>query len=125
MHRSARTAIAVAVCLLTGAEGAAWATAVLFAIFCVAQGLVLLQGRAGAPCACFGSARREPVSGVELVRNAMLMALAIVATGAASPGWPGVPALVVVTVTAAMGRVLLGVLDLRRRTGSVWPGVPS
>ena len=48
----------LAVCLIAGAEGAAWATAVLFTVFCAAQGVVLLQGRGGAPCACFGAKGR-------------------------------------------------------------------
>ena len=37
----------LAVCLAAGAEGAAWATAALFTVFCAAQGVALLQGRGG------------------------------------------------------------------------------
>src|SRR6188472_2796497 len=48
----------LAVCLIAGAEGAAWATAALFTVFCGAQGVALLQGRGGAPCACFGAKGR-------------------------------------------------------------------
>lgn len=48
----------LAVGLIAGATGAAWATAALFTVFCVAQGVVVLQGRAGAPCACFGAKGR-------------------------------------------------------------------
>ncbi len=48
----------LAVCLAAGAEGAAWATAALFTVFCAAQGVALLQGRGGAPCACFGAKGR-------------------------------------------------------------------
>src|SRR5688500_3369794 len=48
----------LAVCLVAGAEGAAWAAAALFTVFCAAQGVVLLQGRGGAPCACFGAKGR-------------------------------------------------------------------
>ena len=34
----------LAVCLATGAEGAAWATAALFTVFCAAQGVVAAAG---------------------------------------------------------------------------------
>jgi hypothetical protein len=62
----------LAVCLITGAEGAAWATAALFTVFTVAQGVVLMQGRAGAPCACFGRGRVGQAS----VGRAALLAVA-------------------------------------------------
>src|SRR5689334_22706851 len=38
-----------------GVEAASWAAAVLFTVFAVAQAAMLMSGRAGAPCACFGS----------------------------------------------------------------------
>src|SRR3954453_13085173 len=41
-----------------GVEAAAWAAAALFAVFAAAQAAVLMSGRAGAPCACFGSRGR-------------------------------------------------------------------
>ena len=43
----------LAVCLITGAEGAAWATAALFTVFCAAQGAA--SGPVGA-----SAARRSP-----------------------------------------------------------------
>ena len=63
----------LAVVLLAGAEGAAWATAALFTLFCVAQGVVLMQGRGGAPCGCFGSKGRV---GRASVGRAALLAVA-------------------------------------------------
>ena len=66
----------LAVCLLTGAGGAAWATALLFTIFTVAQGVVLVQGRGGAPCACFGS--RGRVGRASIGRSALLAVAAAV-----------------------------------------------
>jgi len=66
----------LAVCLATGAEGAAWATAALFTVFCAAQGVVLLQGRGGAPCACFGAKGR--VGRASLGRAALLAVAAAV-----------------------------------------------
>lgn len=38
------------------------------------------------PCACFGSTAQRPVSTRELMRNGVLAALAVLATGA-GPGW--------------------------------------
>lgn len=38
------------------------------------------------PCACFGSTTERPVSTRELMRNGVLAALAVLATGA-GPGW--------------------------------------
>ena len=66
----------LAVCLITGAEGAAWATAALFTVFCIAQGVVLLQGRGGAPCACFGT--KGHVGRASLGRAALLAVAAAV-----------------------------------------------
>jgi hypothetical protein len=66
----------LAVCLITGAEGAAWAAAVLFTLFCAAQGIVLLQGRGGAPCACFGA--RGRVGRASLARAGLLAVAAAV-----------------------------------------------
>ncbi len=63
----------LAVCIATGAEGAAWATAALFTVFCAAQGVVLLQGRGRAPCGCFGAKCRV---GRGSVGRAALMAVA-------------------------------------------------
>jgi hypothetical protein len=66
----------LAVCLLTGAEAAAWATAALFTVFCGAQGVVLAQGRAGAPCACFGAKGR--IGRASLARAGLLAVAAAV-----------------------------------------------
>jgi hypothetical protein len=66
----------LAVCLAAGAEGAAWATAALFTVFCAAQAAVLMQGRAGAPCACFGS--RGRVGRASIGRAALLAVAAAV-----------------------------------------------
>jgi hypothetical protein len=66
----------LAVCLIAGAEGAAWATAVLFTVFCAAQGVVLMQGRGGAPCACFGAKGR--VGRASLARAGLLAVAAAV-----------------------------------------------
>jgi len=66
--------------------------------------------RAGvtAGCNCFGQARADPVSGRDLVRNAMLAALAAAALLAARPVLPSL-----VASAAAAGVVVAGVAVLR------------
>ena len=68
----------LAVGLIAGAEGAAWATAALFTVFCAAQGVALVQGRGGAPCGCFGAKGRI---GRASVGRAALLGLAALAVG--------------------------------------------
>src|SRR3954447_10389128 len=46
------------VAVAVGVESAAWAAAALFGVFAAAQAALLMSGRAGAPCACFGSRGR-------------------------------------------------------------------
>jgi hypothetical protein len=58
------------VCVIGGAEGAAWAAAALFLVFSLAQAGALMRGRAGAPCGCFGA--RGRVSRASLGRTALL-----------------------------------------------------
>jgi uncharacterized membrane protein YphA (DoxX/SURF4 family) len=71
-------------------------------------------------CGCLGSARTDPVSGVEIVRNGMLAALAVVALGAPGPSAPGLGDVVAVTVAGVLGLVVLALADVRRSTGRLW-----
>lgn len=56
----------------------------LLAAFTTSLALVIRSGRV-ATCACFGGASTEPVSGRHLIRNGVLLAMALVA--ATSDGW--------------------------------------
>jgi hypothetical protein len=75
-HRvwAALVALEAALALGVGAgfDGAAYAAAALLAVFCVAQAVALMSGRAGAPCACFGA--RGRVSRGSVGRAALLAA---------------------------------------------------
>ncbi|MBW3651315.1 MAG: hypothetical protein KY458_12185 [Actinobacteria bacterium] len=62
-----------------------WPALLLLAAFSIVIVRAVAAG-AEAPCACFGSGGERPVSTRELVRNAVLAALAVLATGA-GPGW--------------------------------------
>jgi hypothetical protein len=72
--------LGLAVGVALGADGAAYGAAALMAMFAALMVSALLRGRAGAPCACFGS--RSRVSWWSVARN---LALAV--------GFAAVPAL--------------------------------
>ena len=102
----------VAVALLalpsTGGIGAA----ALLTVF----SLVLARGlRSGvsAPCNCFGAARADPVSQVDLARNIGLALLALAAAFTPAPVVPGPAAVITAGAGFAAGRA--GLAWLRRR----------
>jgi hypothetical protein len=86
---------------LTGAAlaGATALTSVLTAGVAVA-----VRRGVTAPCACFGSGSRSPLSGVHLARNACLLAVLVAGTASAGlEAWP--PSLAAATLAAAAGGV--------------------
>jgi uncharacterized membrane protein YphA (DoxX/SURF4 family) len=118
--------LAVAAGLLLAPALAAWVALALLLAFTIVIGRAIVRGSAVA-CACFGASStgaddERPVSVLELVRNAGLGALAIVAggAGAGSVRWPYLPALVVVTVVVALARVAFAAVELRRLGGHIW-----
>ena len=119
--------LAIAIGLLVAPSIAAWAAVILLAAFTVVLGRAVVGGL-DVPCACFGSTRNEPVSSVELVRNVLLVALAVVASGASSVADVDLPGALVVAGTFTLGRVGLGLLQMRRDIGSIFrttlPGEP-
>lgn len=108
--------------LVTGVPAAAVATIALLAAFSAVLGAALARGEQ-VVCGCFGAGGAEAVTGLDLVRNLLLAALALVAT-AGDGRWPSLPSLVVVSCAAAMARVGLGLGRLARVT-TLWPGAPS
>lgn len=66
------------------------------------------------PCNCFGAARADPVSTVDVVRNAMLGALALAAATAPEPAVPGPAGIVAAGAVLAGGLIVLGALRRRR-----------
>lgn len=115
----------VAIGMVVAPTTVAWPALVLLAIFSVVIGRAVAAGST-VSCACFGggaqAADERPVSTLELVRNAGLGALAIVASGAGegSALWPSLPAAVVVTVVVALARIGFGAVELRRLGGHVF-----
>jgi hypothetical protein len=102
-----------------GVDAAAWAAAALFAMFAAAQAAVLMSGRAGAPCACFGS--RGRVGRGSLARAAGL-AIAFAALpllprhSPSTDGWLAIGLAVTLIGVVALG---IAVLALARELGAV------
>ena len=66
------TELGLAIGIAAGSDGAAWLAAGLMVMFAAALVGAILRGRAGAPCACFGS--RSTVGWTSVVRNLALAA---------------------------------------------------
>ena len=73
--------LALAVTVAAGSDLAAWGAAALLTVFAAILAVAVRRGRAGAPCACFGS--RSTVGRVGVLRN-----LALAAAFAALPWLP-------------------------------------
>ena len=74
------------------------------------------------PCNCFGGARADPVSAVDVVRNGLLVAVALAAVTARAPVVPGAPAVVATVLVAGCGLVFLSMLRTRERYRPTGPG---
>jgi len=64
--------LGLAMAVAAGVDAAAYGAAALMAMFAALMGSALMRGRAGAPCACFGS--RSRVSRLGIARNLALAA---------------------------------------------------
>jgi hypothetical protein len=97
--------LAVAGALIGWWESAvpAWAAVALLAVF--TAGLVRAVAR-GAPCPCFGAASSGPASAASIVRNAVLLALAVIATGTPK----GAKAAAVVLGCVVLGAIVAAVV---------------
>lgn len=107
--------LVVAACLLAIPRAGGIVALVLLAVFSgfLARGL---RAGATAPCNCFGSARSDPVSPVDLIRNALLAVLAVASVAAARPVVPGPLAVVVAGGAFALGAAALrGLRGQQRR----------
>lgn len=113
--------LTLAAALVLAPAPASFAALAVLVVFSVVIGRAVARGST-VGCACFGGgAEDRPISVLELVRNGGLGALAIVGsgTGAGSALWPSLPAVVLVTVLVALGRVALAAAELRQAGGHV------
>ena len=104
----------VAVALLAAPRAGALGALALLIPFTAVLARAVRSG-SEAPCNCFGTARVEPVSRVDVVRNVLLVALALTAVTATTPVVPGPPALVATVVACGSGLALLASLRARAR----------
>jgi hypothetical protein len=102
-----------------GVEAAAWAAAALCGVFALAQAAVLMAGRGGAPCACFGSQGR--VGRGSLARVGLLaVAFAVLpALDRDEPSTDGWLALGLAAALLAIAALAVAVLALARELGAL------
>jgi hypothetical protein len=103
--------------VIAGSDGAAWLAAGFLTLFAAALVGAILRGRAGAPCACFGS--RSVVGWDSVVRNLALAAcfavLPFLPTGTPSTDeWLALGLIVALLACAALA---IAVLALAREVG--------
>lgn len=80
-----------------------------------------LRGGGTVHCACFGSARAEPLTSAALVRNVLLAVVALgVALTPTAPARPPLEALLAAGAAVAVGAVGVALWDLRARIGRLW-----
>jgi hypothetical protein len=111
--------IGLAVGVAAGVERAAMAAAVLMAAFASVQGLALLAGRAGAPCACLGA--RGRLGAASLARTAALAAAfaALPLLPHSSPGAEGWMAIGLGVALLGLAALGVAVLALAREVGAL------
>ena len=111
------TELGLAIGVAAGADLAAYLAAGLLTLFGLGLLGALLRGRAGAPCACFGS--RSRVSGLSVLRNfALAAAFAVVAmlptSSLSTDEWLGLGLVVALLACLGLG---IAVLALAREVG--------
>ncbi|MDQ4097328.1 MAG: DoxX family membrane protein [Actinomycetota bacterium] len=100
--------------LLVSEPGVGGATALAVLVgFTVVLGRALRAG-IRAPCRCFGGVREVPLSGADVLRNAMLAVLAVAALGAGEPRVPSAGAFGLVGAVVGLGAAALGLARGRR-----------
>jgi hypothetical protein len=111
--------VALGVAVGAGVEAAAWGAAALCGVFALAQAAVLISGRGGAPCACFGSrgrVGRGSLARVSLLAVAFAVLPLLDRREPSTEGWLGIG-----LAAALLGLVALGVavLALARELGAL------
>ncbi len=111
--------LATALLLITAPALGGLAAVALLGVFTVfLAGRV--RGGAQVSCGCFGSARAEPLTWAALVRNGLLIALALPGLALDAPGVPPLEAVLAASVAVAIAAVVVALADLKARTGRLW-----
>lgn len=110
-------AVAVALLVVPG-----WGAVAAFGLFVFFTALLVGLVRSGQPiaCSCFGAVSDEPVSWVEVARNAVLLIAAAAVTPIDRLAVPGFAALVAFSAAAIIGAVVIQVVAFKRDVGVVW-----
>lgn len=108
--------VAAALLVLRPSLGAIVAL-VLLAVFSAVLASVIRSGR-DISCGCFGANQSEPISSVDLVRNAALAVLATLALGGDRAVGIDLPAVMVASLTALCLLVVVQLAGLVRAMGS-------
>jgi hypothetical protein len=95
------------------------ASVVLLAVFTAVLARALHQGKS-ATCGCFGAVGAAPISSATLVRNGVLMVMAVAAAAQTSLTLPDMAAVITVSMVALIVAVTTQLLVLGRRLGHVW-----
>jgi hypothetical protein len=111
--------LGVATTLLAAPRAGAAAALLLLGGFTLVLARVVRRGL-DVSCGCFGAASAAPVTGVTLLRNALLLVAAVIAATFAEVTVPSFPAVVLTTTIALLGAVGVAAADVRRTTGSLW-----
>jgi hypothetical protein len=104
------TELMVAAALVVRPATGGIAALVLLAAFTL---VTIRAVRAQLSCGCFGTAAAGPTTGVDVLRNGMLAALAVLATGAPRPASPNIVSVAVVLGACAAGAGVLTLLRAR------------
>ena len=110
-------AIAVALVVVPGWGGVA--AFVLLAAFTTWL-YSLIRSGVVVSCGCFGSASTEPVTLVEVARNAGLLVLAATAATITSLAAPDLPAVILFTTASLIGLVLIQLVGLAQVTNGLF-----
>jgi len=113
------TELAVAVLLLVSPAVGGLAALAALAFFTTVLATRLRAG-ARASCGCFGTTGDQPISFVELVRNAVFASFAVAALFAPTLVRPALEDVITTTTGALVGLLVLALCGMRRDVGSVW-----
>lgn len=113
------TELAIAIALLLSPAAGALAALAALSFFSTVLATRLRAGSA-ASCGCFGATGDQPISFVELVRNAIFGLFAVAALFSSRLVAPGLDDVVLTSTAAVLGLVVLALCGTRRDLGSVW-----
>jgi hypothetical protein len=104
------------VLVLTLVVAPGWGAALALALLAAFTTFLALAVRAGVQggCNCFGNARRAPVSWIELLRNGLLAAIALIAIAASKPTVPDPGAVATVLGAAVLATGVLRMAEATR-----------